>query len=365
MTKILKKKIAMKMQIDVKEKEIEYEKSNKPKGLYNMGLSCYMNSLLQCLYYVPELRDYFIKNKKDFTNKKPICKAFAEVMYGLKNENKDYFEAKELKKKMGNKNDLFFGFKAGDAKDLFIHLIDSFLSELTEDKEKELHQQNYDLTKKEDAFKISKDEIDNDNNIINQLFIGYYETVYKCKRSRGSRKINTYYFSTETSIIFNLEKISDYFKNTKLTIEDCFDYNYLRNNKTKFFCAKCNEEEENNSYDIIYAPPKILVLILDRGKGKKFKGEVKFEVDLDLQDLIDKENNNNKFNTKYKLIGVSTHSGDSSSSGHYTACCLADNGFYYYFSDIFVDKVNEKTLYQNEPYLLFYKRLDLITPHPN
>ena len=101
-----------------------------------MGLSCYMNSLLQCLYYVPELRDYFIKNKKDFTNKKPICKAFAEVMYGLKNENKDYFEAKEFKKKMGNKNDLFFGFKAGDAKDLFIHLIDSFLSELTEDKEK-------------------------------------------------------------------------------------------------------------------------------------------------------------------------------------------------------------------------------------
>ena len=99
--KIFKNKMAQKLQIEAKEKEKEvyYVISNKPKGLYNLGLSCYMNSLLICLYYIPELRDFFIKNRNKFTDKSPVCKSFAEVMYGLKYEKKDYFEANESKKK--------------------------------------------------------------------------------------------------------------------------------------------------------------------------------------------------------------------------------------------------------------------------
>ena len=360
---IVKNRLAEKMQIDVKEKEIEYEKTNKPKGLYNMGLSCYMNSLLQCLYYIPELRDYFIKNKNSFTNDKPVCKAFAEVMFGLKNEKKDYFEANEFKKIMGSKNSLFSGYKAADAKDLYFNLIDAFLNELSAENNAESCEEEPDFTKKKDAFRITREEILNNNNIINELFIGYYETVYKCIRSTKNKQINTYYFSSETYILFNLERISNYFNNQQLTIEDCFDYNFLKTNKVSFFCGKCNKEEVNNSYDIIYVPPKILVLILDRGKGKKFRGKIDFKVDLDLNNLIDKKENSNIFNSKYKLIGVCTHSGKSSSSGHYTACCLADDGKYYYFSDTFVEKVKEKNLYENEPYLLFYKRLDMMTPN--
>ena len=60
--------------------------------------------------------------------------------------------------------------------------------------------------------------------------------------------------------------------------------------------------------------------------------------------------------SKYELISVSTHSGTSSSSGHYTACCLIDNGDYYYFSDTYVQKVDKNKIYENEPYLLFYRR---------
>ena len=93
-------------------------------------------------------------------------------------------------------------------------------------------------------------------------------------------------------------------------------------------------------------------------KSNNLNLNIDFNINLDLEGLIDKKENKNKFSTKYKLIGVSTHAGSSSSSGHYTACCLADNGKYYYFSDTFVNEVNERTIYDNEPYLLFYKRLD-------
>ena len=351
---ILKNRLAEKMPIEVKEKEIEYTNNNKPKGLYNLGLSCYMNSLLQCLYHIKELRDYFIREKKRFTNQQPVCKALAEVMYGLKYETKDYFEANEFKKIMGSKNSLFKGFKAGDAKDLFIILIDSLLTELAvENEDNNDIEENVDLTKKSDAFKISKEEIH--DNIINNLFIGFYEKIYKCK---NNRKINTYDFSAESFISFNLEKITQYYQNKIISIEDCFEYNYNKTYKTSFFCDKCKVLEENNSNDMIFIPPKILVIVLDRGYGKTFKGKIDFKTDIDLEGLIDKEGNNNQFNTKYKLIGVSPHAGRSSSSGHYTACCLSDNGKYYYFSDTFVDEVSKKAIYENEPYLLFYERLD-------
>ena len=89
---ILKNRLAERIPIEVKEKEIEYTSSKKPKGLYNLGLSCYMNSLLQCLYHIKEIRDFFIKEKDKFTNKKPVCKALAEVMYGLKYDKKDYLK---------------------------------------------------------------------------------------------------------------------------------------------------------------------------------------------------------------------------------------------------------------------------------
>ena len=36
---------------------------SNPKGLENLGLNCYMNSLLQCLFYIPELREYFVEGK--------------------------------------------------------------------------------------------------------------------------------------------------------------------------------------------------------------------------------------------------------------------------------------------------------------
>ena len=101
----------------------------KPKGLKNLGLRCYMNSLLQCFYYIPELRTYFITNKDTFNDKQPVCQALAESINGIKNEKKDYYEPNSLKEAIKNLNKLFEDNKACDVKDLFINIIDALLSE--------------------------------------------------------------------------------------------------------------------------------------------------------------------------------------------------------------------------------------------
>ena len=100
-----------------------------------------------------------------------------------------------------------------------------------------------------------------------------------------------------------------------------------------------------------------MLIILDRGHGKTFKGEIEINEYLDIKNIIDEEKY--QYSCLYKLICVSTHSGESSSSGHYTACCLADNNKYYHFNDTYVHEIDENNLFNDEPYLLFYKQIDI------
>ena len=85
-----------------------------------------MNSLLQCLFNIKELSEYFIKNQNEFIDNQPVCKAFAEVMNKLKNSGNDYVKPKQIKKLMGKNNKLYLGLKEVNIKDLFFNLIDLF-----------------------------------------------------------------------------------------------------------------------------------------------------------------------------------------------------------------------------------------------
>ena len=334
-------------------KEEKTEKIKKePKGLYNFGLNCYMNSLLQCFYYIKELREYFIKT--EFKENQPICKALANVMKKKKKDDgKKYYEPKEFKALIGQKNKLFEGCKAADVKDLFFNLIDSFMSELDNDNEESSFSQNIDFNDKKSVFEATKKEI-NEKNIINELFIGYYLSIYKCQE----KEIDVYSFQNDSFLLFELGKIKNYFKgkkdNGKLTIDKCLKYYYREQTNSSFYCNKCDKQHIGKVYEKIYRPPKILVLILDRGKGKAFEEEVEIKKTLDLKEYIEEEDYN--YNSSYNLVCVSTHQGSSSSSGHYIACCLTDNDEYYYFSDTSVCRIKEHNLFKDEPYLLFYKR---------
>ena len=330
--------------------------SYKPKGLVNLGLSCYMNSILQCFFHIIKLRDFFILNKNNFdAEKQPISQALSEVMYELKYGKDKSVRPEKFKGIMAKKNSLFLGRKAGDAKDLFFNLIDGLLDELNNiNSNEDSCLDEPDLSNKLEIYNETKKEID-ENNIINQIFIGFYETIYECP----IKKKNIYSFQIESFILFDLENIKKYFKKDDLSLDLCFQYFIREEQNSSFYCSLCDKTQVNKSKNLIYDSPEILTIILDRGHGKTFKGEVDFDIEINLKKYIDKDKNKEKKDILYKLICISTHSGDSSSAGHYTSCCLNDNGKYYYFSDSFVKEIKDlNDLYNNEPYILFYKKID-------
>ena len=330
--------------------------SYKPKGLVNLGLSCYMNSILQCFFHINKLRDFFISNKNKFdAEKQPISEGLSEIMYELKYGNRKSFKPTKFKEIIADKNPLFIKNKAGDAKDLFFNLIDGLLDELSDINSKEpSNSEEIDLSNKIDVYNETKKEVD-ENNIINQIFIGFYETIYKCPKTNE----HIYSFQVESFILFELENIKKFYNSDELTLDLCFKFYKRTQENSSFFCNLCKMTQTNNSVNGIYSPPEILTIILDRGHGKTFKGTVEFDKEINIKKYIDKSNKKGKIDFLYKLICICTHTGDSSSKGHYTSCCLNENGKFYYFSDEYVEEIkDENELYDDEPYILFYQKIE-------
>ena len=60
----------------------------------------------------------------------------------------------------------------------------------------------------------------------------------------------------------------------------------------------------------------------------------------------------------YELIGLVTHYGESSASGHFVARCKFNEEWYLY-NDSIVQKIgyfNKDEFYKGNPYILFYKK---------
>ena len=365
-----------------------------PKGLVNFTLNCYMNSLLQCFYYIHQFRAFFLS--KNFEKSNEMCESLKDLMIGLsKEDNNKCFKPIKIKNEI-KKKDIFCDNKGGDVTDLLCLIFDKITNELgKEESSQSTVKYQTQVDKKEVMFDDLYNEIDFDNIIINKLFVGFYEKEYTCENGHVK-----YSFQNEYRIIFPLEEIYKSFqKKSNLTLYDCFDYyqrpqsnNNIKDKNDSDSNTNLDKESENNSvnsnyydnsfnndsdsYDIekcykcgnncilrekIYRTPKILIIILDRGPNKKCDKKVEFNNYIDLKKYIDDETY--EYPTQYQLIGVSTHLGTSGNYGHYISICLCDDNNYYLFNDETVCKIDsnkeKNNLFnQGSPYILFYQRLN-------
>ena len=149
--------------------------------------------------------------------------------------------------------------------------------------------------------------------------------------------------------------------NNIVNIIDCFLYNQkldIFTGNNAMYCNYCSQMSNANYQNTFITIPKILILLLNRGKGIEFKIKLEFTQYLELNSFIGLNN----VNYNYKLIGVITHFGNSGEDGHFIANCLSpiDKQWYKYNDAIVthIDDFQKEIIDLGMPYLLFYQKID-------
>ena len=343
-------------------------------GLENIGATCYMNATLQCLSNINLLTGFFLFNKNYFSNisyqspEKPISKAFSDVIYHLWNPNEPnkYYAPHYFKNVLSSKNKLFEGIQANDSKDLLIYLFEEIHKELNILKNnKEIEQEISDQKNAElELIKSREFYFQNNKSIITDLFYFDQCNITTCMNCGAV----LYNFSMQNVLIFPLEKTrlykvekGEFFEYVNL--KDCFDCHINPEQSQQgnvFYCNTCHQESRYILQNKISSFPEILTIVLNRGTHLEFDVEFMITYLLDFVDeyLIKLNSNKQDLGTKYELIGIIIHTGNSGMDGHFFTYCRSPvNKKWYWFNDAMVKRIKDPIAeIRGIPYLLFYQK---------
>uniref|UniRef100_A0A674AFN5 Ubiquitin carboxyl-terminal hydrolase n=1 Tax=Salmo trutta TaxID=8032 RepID=A0A674AFN5_SALTR len=332
-------------------------------GLRNLGNTCYMNSILQCLCNTPAMVDYFNKNlyQEDINranvlgHRGEVAEEFGVIMKALWSGLYKCISPRDFKFTIGKINESFSGHEQQDSQELLLFLMDGLHEDLNKVANRKCYteEENDDLDDQRAADQAwSKHKMLNES-IIVALFQGQFKSTVQCLTChRKSRTFETFMYLTLPLASTN-----------KCSLQDClklFSKEEKLTDQNKVFCRHCKALRDSiKKLEIWKVPPIILVHLKRFSYEGRWKQKLQTTVDFPLEnlDLSQYVIGPRASLKRYNLFGVSNHYGGLD-GGHYTAYCKnAMKQRWYKFDDHEVSEISTSTVKSSAAYIFFFSSL--------
>ena len=298
---------------------------NEIYGFINNGNNCYLNSSLQLLTRIKELKKNILILNSDKLNKSSrtrglLTKEFQKILKDIqKGETK--IDPENLKIEMSNIDDRYLKSNQEDANEFIANFLDGLLEETSSFDR--IFQNRVDEMNREAYINFfNKFYRKKGNSFILDLFFGELRTTKTCKNCRiNSVKFNPYNMLELPVYEIAKDRYGDIY------LEEIFK-NFFSEIKSGARCGRCGNEMITKNE--LFKLPKYLIIFFGRTVNNDYvSNNIIYNKYIELSQYMC----NKRIPTQFELQSVIEHSGGAH-YGHYTSLCYIESrNRWYYFSD--------------------------------
>jgi ubiquitin C-terminal hydrolase len=324
-------------------------------GLANLGNTCFMNSILQCLNHTMPFLEYFLSNQYSSDLNTSKIESSIVNQWNITTRSLWYKNSvvnplnllKSIHQVARNKgNTQFLGYRQNDSQEFLQFFLESMHNALANEVDMRIDGNPKNELDKQAlvALEHYSKYFKKDYSKIVEIFYGQFFTTVETIKSENKTELSYSYepFNSLCLEIPNVEK-------TGLSIYDCLDH----------FCANeiliDSETEKKTKQHYFWKLPNILVIFFKRwnNHGDKISDEIEFPTDdLDMSKYI-KGYTPNSYH--YECYGIVNHTGGPG-GGHYYSFIRNSDGNWYKYNDSVITTMLHSRLVTDNAYCLFYRK---------